>query len=242
MAPENKSSSLRESHVRLGTREHGAWIPLEWESEARAVLYALRKEHAPFVKMPSFNNGTLNPLHALTPSDLRSLAKANPTRAPWHERDVDVTITVAGTMMGREVVPIIFLKMNEPMVHVAAVTYLSTLTKWTFGLSLEGELFIAEFRSHKGERVWGVSTPALRDDDSMLIRRYLAARGEGILSLPLTTRLYDEMQPEKALTEASLGDCQNFFFGEKKKVQSLPKAEGAKTRIVPREKLLAMVG
>ncbi len=232
--------SLRESHVRLGTQEHGVWLPREWEHEALALLYAMRKEHAPFAKMPSFDTSELNPLHGVEASALRRLSKLVAPKAPWDLRDADVTVTLGGAQMGSEVLPVVFLKMNEPMVHVAVAAFLATLSKWTFALALEEGEFVAEFRSSKGELLWGFSTPALRDDDSLLLRRYMAVKQHGVLSVPLTTRFYHGIRPSHSPANATLAECQNFYFFSQRKVQPVAKADGAKTRLARTHELYAL--
>lgn len=195
MNSESKPSDPLQGHVRLGSESVSAWVPREWEAEARAVLFAARINPKPFVRLPSFNTGALNPFFGLDPSSVRAIATAENAVAPWLREDVDVNATLCGVFdaVSGRAIPTLVLKLSQPMHHVALVAQIWALRQWTFKLQPAETYLHGSIESREGQ-VFGFKV-SLPNQDSALVAQAMVEGdlAPGILALPRTYSFFETL-------------------------------------------------
>ena len=193
MTFENKPFDPLQGHVRLGSDTVSAWVPRDWEAEARAVLFAARVSPKPFARLPSFNTGALNPFFGLDLPTVRAIATAENAVAPWLREDVDVNATLCGvsdSASGRAI-PTLVLKLSQPMHHVALVAQIWALRQWSFRLQ-PAETFLNGSIESQGETVFSFKV-SLPDEDSAMVGQAMVEGdlAPGIVALPGTHSLFE---------------------------------------------------
>lgn len=231
---------IKDSHIRLGSRKNGVWVPNESESEARAVLYGLRKNPKIFSLFPSFDTPEQNPLHGIPTTELLEIAKLENVKQPWENSDVDITINLFAVLDEGSVTPVVCLKMNDPMVHIAALSYFIKQKNWSLGLHPTGDDFNLQFFPVKGGS-WGVSTKDLRDNESMIIRKLIETKNKCILSLPKEKDFYNSITPHTRTMNGSMRNCWNISFKNGKAAEEFKKYKSSTEQVKPAEHLKELV-
>lgn len=203
---DRNSPSINDTHVRVGSKSLGAWVPKDWESEAHALLFAARRLPDPFGRMPSFNTGLLNPLFGMPRAALRELAATLDVKAPWFRVDCGVESALTGISYSANEtgsIPTIVIKCVDPMVHVALVALLASSEGWKFNVAIHNESFEGVVTSRSGRHMFAFVS-SIDDDDSRLILNYMSnskALPAGLLMLPIDHSFYSEIAAGQSIKE-----------------------------------------
>ena len=240
-------SGIRYSHMRFKAGDISAWVPNDWEAEARAVLFAtMRDKASPFEAMPTFNTGVLNPFFGISSHDVRTLARVNPSAAPWRCEDVTVNGTLCGLVgdRGQRVIPTLVLKCAQPMIHLAFVAWLRSLKDWTFVLEVGARRLRGEI-STKGTVEFPFDVAVPDDDDSRLVANAFGSdtrRPLGLLALPTDFEFFDSLQDGIPIGSGIHvpSRCISYECGSMKRVVPLASSEAGQLVAATRERLLEL--